>query len=359
MLPTLRVGTRKGLFTFTRTAPGQWQADESVDFLAEPVSMLLRDPRDGYLYAALNLGHFGVKLHRRTPANDWEEIQAPKFPSQEDKDGPTLELLWELVPGGTDQPGKLWAGTIPGGLFVSEDRGNSWTLNESLWNRPEREQWFGGGYDQPGIHSICVHPKDSQNIRLAISCGGVWESVDGGEQWNLIGEGMRAAYMPPEQADALESQDPHRMVSCPSAPEKLWIQHHNGIFHSDNGGRQWQEITTAAPSNFGFAVAVHPNDPDKAWFIPAVKDESRVPVDSKLVVMQTTDGGKSFHSQDNGLPDCPSYDLVYRHSLDIDSSGSILAFGSTTGNLWVSEDEGDQWQCISNYLPPIYVVKLD
>ncbi len=137
----------------------------------------------------------------------------------------------------------------------------------------------------------------------------------------------------------------------------LWTQHHCGIFKSRDGGRQWHAIDAARPSGFGFAVAVHPRDPDTAWFAPAVKDERRVPVDARFVVSRTRDGGQTFDVLDRGLP-APSYDLVYRHALDVDATGNVLAMGSTSGSLWVSTDGGDSWTTVSTHLPPIYAVRF-
>ena len=164
--------------------------------------------------------------------------------------------------------------------------------------------------------------------------------------------------MPPELAGDPVSQDPHRVVQCPVSPDRLWMQHHNGIFRSDDGGGSWQELTEVAPSSFGFSVAVHPRDPETAWFVPAVKDECRVPVDGKVVVARTRDGGEHFDVLTNGLPQQHAYDLVFRHALDIDDSGDRLAMGSTTGSLWVTEDGGDSWAAISTHLPPIYQVRF-
>jgi photosystem II stability/assembly factor-like uncharacterized protein len=356
---SLRVGTRKGLFVFEKSADGRWRSGPP-EFLGEPVSMIMTDHRSGDHYAALNLGHFGAKLHRAAAGSDqWQEIAAPKYPEVETGDGPAVEQIWELVPGGDDQPDTLWAGTIPGGLFKSADRGDSWQLVESLWDVPQREKWVGGGYDKPGIHSISIHPANSQVLRLAVSCGGVWESTDGGESWNQIGQGLRAAFLPSDMAYDLVMQDPHRMVSCASSPDHLWIQHHNGIFRSSDGGHHWSEITDIAPSAFGFAVAVHPRQPETAWFVPGIKDEYRVPVDGRLVVNRTRDGGQTFEQLSAGLPQTPAYDVVYRHALAIDCSGDVLAFGSTTGNLWLSDNQGDHWQCLTNHLPPIHVVQFD
>jgi len=361
------VGTRKGLFTIERRRK-RWKI-ERADHLADAVSITLRDSAGEVTYAALDHGHFGAKLHRRVgKKGDWEEIGVPVYPAKpeglldEDSHGReipwSLKKIWSLVPGHEEQEGRLWCGTLPGGLFRSDDAGSSWQLVESLWNHPDRKQWFGGGADWPGIHSILLHPTERERITLGVSCGGVWVTHDEGASWNVRAQGMRAAYMPPERAFDPLIQDPHCVVQCPAAPERLWAQHHNGIFRSDDGCESWVEIEDAQPSSFGFPVAVHPHDPDTAWFVPAVKDEHRVPVDAKVVVSRTTDGGKNFEVLRKGLPQEHAYDLVWRHALDVDSSGDLLAFGSTTGSLWVSEDGGDHWETVSEHLPPIACVRF-
>ncbi len=349
----LYVGTRKGLFVVEGGRIGK------PHFLGDPVSMVLPDLRDGTLYAALNLGHFGVKLRRSVNGGaTWEEVAAPEYPPQpegsQDKTPWKLVQLWSLESGGD----RLWAGTIPGGLFQSKDRGATWTLVESLWNRPERAEWAGGGYDHPGIHSIAIHPRDPRHITVAISTGGAWQTKDGGETWSIAAQGMYAEYMPPEKKFDQNVQDIHRLVLCAARPDVMWVQHHNGVFRSTDGSKSWQEVTAIQPSKFGFAVAVHPKDPEIAWFVPAIKDECRVPVDAKLVVARTRDGGKSFAVLRKGLPQEHAYDLTFRHCLDVDASGSRLAFGSTTGSLWTTEDQGDSWNCVTTHLPPIYCLRF-
>src|SRR5690348_7581333 len=213
MSDRLFAATRKGLFEF-RARPSGWDV-ANISFLGSPVNQVMKDPRDGALYAALDLGHFGVKLHRsEDDGASWTEIGVPSYAGvdQEAKDPPSLKLLWVLEAGGRDQPGLLWAGTIPGGLFLSQDRGQSWTLIRSLWDDPNRKQWMGGGYDHPGIHSVSVDPRDSNRVAIAVSTGGVWETRDAGKSWSLGGKGLRAAYLPPEQAATPEMQDVHRLA---------------------------------------------------------------------------------------------------------------------------------------------------
>jgi hypothetical protein len=355
MSDRILVATRKGLFTWERR--DRWKITRTA-FIADPVTMVLPDARDEALYAALNLGHYGVKLHRSDDAGQaWEEITPPAYP-QGDDDDTSLQLIWSLEAGGSDQPGRLWAGTLPGGLFRSDDRGSTWHLQRTLWERPERWRWFGGGYDVPGIHSICVDPRNSSVVTLGVSCGGVWTTRDDGEGWECTGKGMFAAYMPPERREDPVIQDPHRLVQCTSKPDSLWVQHHNGVFKSTDRGATWHVLENVEPSVFGFAVGVHPHDPSTAWFVPAVKDECRIPVDAQLVVARTRDGGESFEVLRQGLPQEHAYDLVYRHGLDVDRSGERLVMGSTTGSMWISEDQGDSWSCLSTHLPPIYCVRF-
>jgi hypothetical protein len=349
------VATRKGLFELRRAAAG-WRIGR-ISFLGEPVSMVL-PPRAGdqRMLAALNLGHFGVKVHASDDAGaNWHEVAAPAYPAQPAEAAGVpwkLVMIWSLEM----HDGQVWAGTLPGGLFRSPDFGRSWHLVESLWNRGERAEWFGGGYDVPGIHSICPHP--GGELLVGISCGGVWIGRDDASAWTLQADGMRAAYMPPEQADSPNTQDPHRIQRCAGTPEVLWCQHHNGIWRSDDNARSWQEVTGAPVSNFGFALAVHPQDPDTAWFVPAQADQCRVPVDAALVVNRTRDGGRSFETLRHGLPQAHCYDLVYRHGLALADDGCTLLMGSTTGGLWGSTDGGDHWQAVSPNLPPIHALRF-
>ena len=357
----LFVGTRKGLFIYAHGSAG-W-AIEKRGFLGDPVAALLPDRRDGKLYAALALGHFGSKLHRSDDNGDsWQEVTTPSYPTKPaehpDLTPWSVEQIWSLEAGGDDQPGRIWCATIPGGLFRSDDAGMSWSLNQALWEEPKRGLWQGGGYDWPGIHSIMVDPRNSRHITVGISIGGVWQSQDDGATWQPKGKGLRADYVPPDIAGDPEQQDPHRIVHCASAPDTLWMQHHNGQWVSHDNGNTWDELLEVTPSNFGFAVAADPHDPMRAWFVPGGKDEHRIPVDGALVVNRTDDGGRSFTSLTEGLPQQDAYDLIYRHCLDVSPEVNTLAMGSTTGNLWTSANGGDSFVRLSANLPPIYCVRF-
>jgi photosystem II stability/assembly factor-like uncharacterized protein len=323
------VATKKGLFELRRR--GNAWAIEHVSFLGEPVSILL-PPADGSarMLASLTTGHYGTKVWASDDAGRaWSEVAAPTYPKQpEGAEGPEwkLVLIWALE----RAAGSLWAGTLPGGLFRSDDDGASWQLVESLWHRKERLGWFGGGYPVPGIHSICAHPQRAGEMLLGISCGGAWTTRDGGDNWQITAKGMRANFMPPEMADDPNIQDAHRIVRCAAAPDVLWCQHHGGIWRSTDNAASWHEITTAPVSSFGFAVAVN----------------------------RTRDGGKTFETLRSGLPQQHAYDLVYRHGLAVADDGQSLLMTSTSGGLWASADGGDHWQTVSTSLPPAVAVRF-
>jgi photosystem II stability/assembly factor-like uncharacterized protein len=346
------LGTRKGLIDY-RLDPSGWRLHR-LHFPADPVTAIL--DHQGVLLAALNTGHFGAKLFRSTDdGENWTEIPTPAYPPQPE---PDLKPAWKLIQiwtldAGPD--GTFWAGTLPGGLFRSTDQGLTWQIVDSLWNHPQRPQWNGGGYDTPGIHSLCFDPKRPGFLAAAVSTGGVWHSDDSGNSWRQIATGLKARYMPPDlQLDPI-SQDPHRIVQCPAAPGRFWCQHHSGVFQSYDFGETWHEPTQ---SPFGFAVAVHPQDPNTAWFVPAVADQRRLPPGESLHVLRTRDGGQSFEELRAGLPQRDCFDLVYRHCLEIDPSGQLLGFGTTTGNFYASQDQGNSWRLVNAHLPPVYSIRV-
>ena len=360
----LLIGTRKGLFTATKRGQ-KWNLDAPA-FRGVPVSAVLPDPRDGAVYAALDHGHFGAKLHRRV-GKRWREVSVPAYPQRRGKPvmvtdslgrkfSLSLRLIWSLE---IDPRGKqaIWCGTLPGGLFHSADGGRGFELNAALWRLPERKQWSGGGYDQPGIHSVLVDPENHDRLTVGISVGGAFRSDDGGRRWRNISHGMRAEYLPKEKAYDVGQQDPHRLAACAAQPSRIWCQHHNGIFVTKRDGESWREVRAKAPSRFGFGCAAHPHDPDTAWFVPAQKDECRVPVDGKIVVLRTENAGKSFDALRRGLPQRHAYDLVLRHALEVADDGETLAMASTSGRVWIGQGGGERWTELEACLPPVYCVR--
>jgi len=393
MSDMILLGTRKGTVIYDRKN-NAWRP-RRIEHAGIPVCYLARDPRDGTLWASLDHGHWGPKLSRsRDGGKSWEDAPSIKYPEGAryivkvlptddfDPDAPTGEpeyqdasvyKIWNITFGNTDQPGRIYAGTIPGGLFVSDDGGESWELNRPLWNHESRggdlfagdassnNQWQGTpasidyGIFEPGIHSIIVDPQDADHLYVAVSTAGVLESTNGGQTWFGRNRGVLNDYLPNPESEW--GHDPHFVVACPAQMDHLWQQNHCGVYYSNDGAQSWKKVSMPdAGVHFGFPVAVDANDGRTAWVVPAQADMQRMAIDGGLYVARTSDGGKSWQSFRDGLPQDNAYDIVLRHALDL--SGDCLCFGSTTGNAYISEDRGESWQCLGNNLPPIYSVRF-
>ncbi len=387
MSKRILVGTRKGTFIVEKVG-NRW-TPRLLGHAGVGVNYVARDPNTGTLWAALGHGHWGAKLSRSTDDGatwqDAEQIKypegarylAPPDPTEEPPEGPppkatikdaTLLKLWCIAFG---KPGQIYVGTIPGGLFVSDDGGETFTLNRPLWNHESRggdlfsgegtgmTHWFGTpaseGEFAPGIHSIVVDPRNPDRVLVAVSTAGVLETTDGGRTWHGRNKGMLMDYLPNPSADW--GHDPHFITLCKGDPDHVWQQNHCGVFYSDDGAVTWKKVSDPERGvHFGFPVAAHERDGKTAWLVPGKADSHRTTIDGGLLVARTRDGGATWEQLRDGLPQQNAYDVVYRHALD--NSGEHLAFGSTTGNLWVSENEGDRWETVANYLPPIYSVRF-
>lgn len=393
MAGRILVGTRKGTFICEKTN-GKWKPKLS-GHSGSGVNFVACDPNSGTLWAALGHGHWGAKLSRsRDKGATWEDAPQVKFPegtryivpefgddSSAEGDLPpapkppkfkdaAVQKLWVL---GFGKPGSMYIGTIPGGLFESHDGGETFNLNRGLWDHASRggdisngkdpsseNHWFGtpaseGGDFAPGIHSIVVDPRDPNHIMVAISTAGVLRSRDGGKTWASANKGLSMDYLPDPNAEW--GHDPHYVELCPGSPDHVWQQNHCGVFYSADGAQNWRKVSKPEDGvHFGFPVAADASDGKTAWVVPGKADNSRMAIDGGLFVARTEDGGESWKQLREGLPQENVYDLVYRHAFS--NHEGTLAFGSTTGNLYVSEDRGDTWQTVSNNLPPIYSVRI-
>ncbi len=392
MSDQILLGTRKGTIILDRRSSG-W-TPRPIAHAGMSISYAARDPRDGTLWAAMDHAHWGPKLSRsRDEGATWEHLTGLAYPAgarfveqhmptpdeAPSDDRPTtykpasLLKVWVLAFGTSDEPGTIHAGTLPGGLFTSRDGGDTWELNLPLWNHESRggdlfagdatsrNEWGGtpaaAAYGEfvPGIHSVLVHPRDPRRILVGVSCAGVLETSDGGASWRGRNQGMLNDYLP--NPEAPWGHDPHFVTQCPGDPETLWQQNHCGVFVSANRGERWSRVSRPEQAvRFGFPIAADDEDAKTAWVVPAKGDDERMAIDGGLFVARTTDGGASWETLREGLPQQHAYDVVYRHALD--ARAGRLCFGSTTGNVYVSEDRGDTWRCVGNNLPPIHSVRF-
>jgi len=348
------LGTRKGLIEARKTN-GSWSLGAPA-LEGQPIAYAMRDPRDGSLWASIDHGHWGVKLARsRGDDGTFEEVAAPKYPEGSEA---AAKYYWVLAAGPADRPGTFHVGTDPGGLFTSRDDGATWALNEALWAMRVKDSWTGGGRDGAGIHSILIDPRNADRMLIAVSCAGVCETRDGGATWAYVNRGLRMDYAPPEEQDKEYGYDPHFVTMAPSDPDVLWQANHCGVYRSTNGAATWDEISHKPHVYFGFPIAAHPTQADTAWIVPMHSDERRTTFDGRLFVMRTDDGGATWREQAEGLPQVGAWDFPYRHGLDVAPDGQTLAFATTSGNAYVSEDGGEHWQVLSHNLPLVYSLRF-
>ena len=257
-----------------------------------------------------------------------------------------------IAVGGSDlRPHEYWFGAVGGGAWKTTDGGTTWA------------PMTDGKITSSSIGAIGVCQSNPDIVYIGggevafrgniIQGDGVYRTTDGGKTWTHLG-------LKDSQAVARLRVHP---TDCDTVFAAVLGQTYNdhperGVFKSTDGGNNWTHLTTADPSDFGFATVVHPDDASTAWFVPGIKDELRVPVENALCVMRTRDGGATFEALRQGLPQENAYHVVYRHALAIANDGETLAFGSTTGSVWISEDSGDTWERLSAELPPIYCVRF-
>jgi photosystem II stability/assembly factor-like uncharacterized protein len=348
----LLVGTKRGLFRVSSgTGRDRWQI--SGPFMrGREIYYAFVDPRDGRTgWAASDHSVWGPHLHRSDDRGaSWQLLEtAPHFADERE-----LQAVWHLAPGPSSSPATLFAGIEPAGLFRTDDYGASWRPVPGLNEHPSRASWqpAGGGL---ALHSIATDPTDARRIYAAVSAGGAYRSDDDGESWEPINRGVRADFLP-EPRPAF-GQCVHKLLLHPARADRLYQQNHCGVYRSDNRGTDWIEITDGLPSEFGYALAVDPSDPDTAYVVPEESSHMRSTVEGRLRVYRTHDAGKSWEPLTRGLPQAHAYVSVLRDAMATDALQPCGVYlGTSTGHLFASRDGGDAWDVIASFLPRILSV---
>lgn len=359
----LMVGTRKGLWIGTSDeSRTSWDWTGPL-FQMEEVYSALIDRRGSTprLLAGCSSSWFGPQVRRSDDLGaTWEETPngAIRFPDDAqlpDGSPATLARVWQLVPGVEDDV--VWAGTEPGAIFRSEDRGESFSLVRGLWDHPHRAEW-NEGFGGQAFHTILPHPTDESSVLAALSTGGVYRTADGGESWEPANKGVKAEFLPGERNYPEFGQCVHKVARDPVDPDRLFLQNHGGVYRSDDGGSSWQDIAPGLPSEFGFAMVTHPREAKTAYTFPIADAGARWPVDGKARVCRTTDGGATWEPLGEGsLPD-EFYAAVMRDAMCADDHQTAgLYFGSRNGAVWCSPDSGSTWAEIHKDLPDVLVVR--
>ncbi len=363
------VATRKGAWLYHGDATRRtWRAG-GPHFLGHIINHLVLDPRDGRtLLAAAKTGHLGPTVFRSTDfGRTWKEAaRPPAFPKvPEGEKGRVVDHTFWLTPCHANEPNAWYAGTSPQGLFRSDDGGVTWEPLPGLNDNMQYRAWMGseqdGTPDGPKMHSIIVDPRDPSHLYLAMSGGGVHESVDRGRTWSPIVKGMEVV----EGFDAanIGFHDPHCVRLCPSNPDRLYQQNHCGIYRLDRPSTQWTRIGRSMPKqvgDIGFPMVVHPRNADTAWVFPMDGQTvwPRTSPEGKPAAFITRNGGKTWQRLNAGLPKNEAWWTVKRQAMTSDAQDPVgLYCGTTSGELWMSRDEGNRWGCIARNLPEIYAVE--
>jgi photosystem II stability/assembly factor-like uncharacterized protein len=364
--PVLLVGTRKGLFLLRGGDGRQRWALEGPHFLGHIVHHAVVDPRPGgRLVVGASTGHLGPTVFWSDDLGaTWHEAaRPPAFRSGEPLARSLRSVFW-LTPGHPDQPGVWYAGGIPQGLFTTADGGDTWDPVDGWNDHPQWTTWCAwpddGSPDGSMLHSVNVDPRDPDRLYLGLSGGGVFESADGGKDWRPLNAGCRADFLP--DPDAPFGHDPHCVRLHPLSPDRLYQQNHCGIYRMDRPDDRWVRIGEAMPAevgDIGFPVELHPRDPDTVWVFPMDGTDvwPRTSPDGRPAVYATRDGGGSWTRHDRGLPE-RAWFTVKRQAMTVDGCDPVgVYFGTTSGEVWASVNEGRSWRGVASHLPEIYSVE--
>jgi len=347
----LLVGTKKGAFILESDgARGDWTMRGP---LCEgwPIHDLIVEPASGAILAGGGSPWYGPAVWRSEDGGTtWTHSSAGMTYG----DGqPDVVTVWGLA---VAPDGALLAGVEPAGLFRSEDAGATWTHVSGLTEHPTRPSWEPGA---GGLiaHTIVPHPTDPARAWVGISAVGVFETRDRGATWEPRNVGVRAGYFP--DPHPITGQCVHKFAMAAGEPETFYQQNHCGVYRSDDGAATWTEVTAGLPSEFGFPLVTHPRDPDTAWVIPLNgADQGRFMPDAHAAVWRTRDRGVSWIRSDDGLPKHDAFLSVLREAMTRDTLDPVgIVFGTSTGQLWQSTDEGESWRLITDTLPEIWAVE--
>lgn len=371
----LLVGTKKGAFIYSSDeARKEWTVSPPIlpgwTILNLAADTRRETPR---IYAGANHWAWGPSVARSDDGGVTWEQRSPGLAFAPDS-GLTVQSVWNIRLGLESEPGVVYAGTQPAGLFRSEDWGETWTGVDKLNNHEYREYWTMTGGGDSCLHSIEIDPRDGKHIFLSISAGGMYESWDGGESWSICSHRAIATTpaakkfvtdiaeqfpttLPPN-VDPAAADETHKLRIDPKNPDRLWAQTHIGVFRSDEGARNWQDVTEGLPSFHGFPMAVTKRQPDAAFTVPLVFEADNFRVcGGQFAVYRTRDAGKSWQALTDGLPGPNDYQSVYREGLDTDGLEPEGVYaGTSNGQVYASADGGDHWQRLPGTLPPIVSV---
>jgi len=352
----LLAGTRKGLWIgLSDEARQDWTWTGPHFDMEEVYSCMIdtRGPRPRLL-AGASSSWLGPRVRRSDDLGEsWQESPdgGVRFPEGTDA---SVERIWQLTPGA--RPEIVYAGSEPGAVWRSDDHGETFRLEQALWDHPHRPEW-AAGFGGQAFHTILPHPTDADSVTVALSTGGVYQTTDGGKSWSPRNHGIRADFLPEGQQYPEFGQCVHKVTRHPARPERLFLQNHGGVYRSDDEGGSWTSIADGLPADFGFPIVVHPHEPDTVYVFPINGGEKRYPPEAKARVWRSKDAGDTWEELGDGLPDA-FYVAVMRDAMWADEHESPgIYFGARNGAVWASSDAGETWTQIVADLPDVMCVR--
>jgi photosystem II stability/assembly factor-like uncharacterized protein len=348
----LLVGTRKGCFMLESDGDRRDWAMRGPYCEGWPVYHAIHDPSTDTLYAAAASEWHGAGVWRSGDLGETWEMSSEGLTY-----GDGLKL--SKVSGLNAAHGRLLAGAEAAGVFESRDGGVNWSLLSTLDGLPGRDNWNNPDNQPPGhlgLPGLLAHPDEASRFWAVIQGFGIFETTDDGASWTPRNRGLRAEW-PLEDPEV--GYCVHKLVMSPADHDRLYQQNHCGMHRSDDAGLSWTEITEGLPSDFGFAAAAHPHDRDSFYVIPLDPGHGRCMPEGRAAVWRTRDAGASWERLERGLPQSNAHLGVLREGMAIDSHDVPgLYFGTTTGQVFASPDEGASWSEIATYLPAISSVEV-
>jgi photosystem II stability/assembly factor-like uncharacterized protein len=350
----LLIGTRKGLFVAETGDRHDWHV-RGPFCEAWPIYHAVYDNDSGTIFAAAASEWHGAGVWRSGDLGETWTLSSEGLNYGENGDGMRLSK----VSGLTAAHGRVLAGAEAAGVFESRDGGETWKLLSTLEGQPGSEGWNDPANQPPGhlgLPAILPHPDDASRYWAIVQGVGIFETTDDGKSWTPRNKGLRADWPRPHDEVGFCV---HKLVMSPADEKRMYQQNHCGMHRSDDQGLSWTEITEGLPCDFGFAAAAHPHDRDTFYVIPLDPGHGRCMPDGHAAVWRTRDAGSTWQQLDNGLPHEDAYLGVLREGMAIDRHDVPgLYFGTSTGQVFASADEGESWTEIASYLPGIASVEV-
>ena len=350
----LLVGTRKGCFVLESDADRRDWKLRGPYCDSWPVYHAIQDRASGAIYAAAASEWHGSAVWRSDDLGETWTMSSEGIGYDEDDPRKVSKVSTLAVAGD-----RVLVGVEAPGIFESRDRGQNWSLLTTLAGQPGSELWDDPENQPPGhlgISGLTADDDDASHFWAIVQGIGLFETGDAGETWTPRNRGLRADWPRPHEEVGFCV---HRVAISPADPSRMYQQNHVGMHRSDDAGRSWTEITDGLPTEFGFAAAAHPHDRDAFYVIPLDPGHARCMPDGAAAVWRTRDAGESWERLGRGLPQDGAHLGVLRLAMATDGHDVPgLYFGTSTGQVFASADEGDTWREIAGYLPPVWSVEV-